>query len=83
MLVDIISHDVEAAKARIRFTHDGDYSEHDYDLLLVLPDMKATLARTGQAFDLEKQLNVIKELTSWMQAAVDSGTFKSHCRQEG
>lgn len=82
MQVEILSHDKVAAKARIRFLHEGVVVEDSYDLLLVIPDMKATLARTGQEFDEQKQQDVIRELTNWMQRSVDRGTFKSQSRQD-
>jgi hypothetical protein len=77
MDVKILQHDVQTAKATIRFTHDGAVVENEYDLLLVLPDMKSTLNRTGSTFDAEMQNAVIATLTGWMQQAVDSGTFKA------
>ena len=80
MLVEILSHDVQLAKARIRFTHEGGVLEGLYDLLLVVPDMQATLARTGQTFDAGMQESVIAELTNWVQRAVDRGTFSAQCK---
>lgn len=82
MDVNILQHDVQTGMATIRFTNDGEIVENVYDLLLVLPDMKATLARTKKPFDAALQDSVIVELTSWMQRAVDRGTFKPQSRQD-
>ena len=81
MDVKIIQHDVGAAKATIRFTHEGVVVENEYDLLRVIPDMKSSLDRTGQTFDAEMQNAVIATLTGWMQRAVDRGTFKAQSKQ--
>ena len=73
MLVEILSHDVDTAKAEIRFTHNDVTVQDKYDLLLVEPTMRATLALTGSSFTPEMQQTVIDKLAGWIQASIEAG----------
>ena len=73
MLVEVLSHDVETYIAEIRFTHNDVVVQDTYNLLLVEPTMKATLARTNSAFTPEMQQKVIEKLTGWIQAQIEAG----------
>lgn len=77
MLVEILSHDVDTAIAKIKFTHNDVVVENTYDLLLVEPSMKKALELTKSTFTLELQQNVIEMLTVWVQRGIERGGLQN------
>jgi hypothetical protein len=77
MLVEVLSHDVDTAIARIKFTHNDVVVENEYNLLLVEPSMKRTLELTNGTFTADLQQNVIDMLTSWVQRSIERGGLQN------
>jgi len=77
MLVEILSHDVDTAIAKIKFTHNDIVVEDEYNLLLVEPSMKKALELTGSSFTPELQQKVIDMLTGWVQNNIERGGLQN------
>jgi hypothetical protein len=77
MLVEILSHDVDTAIAKIKFTHNDIVVEDEYNLLLVEPSMKRALDLTNSTFTPELQQKVIGLLTEWMQRNIERGGLQN------
>lgn len=73
MNVEIIYHDVETAKARIKFEHLDVVYEDNFDLALVTPGQKMVFERINQEFTSELQLKVIEQLIVKIQNQIESG----------
>jgi len=77
MLVEVLSHDVDTAIARIKFTHNDVVVENEYNLLLVEPSMKRTLELTNGVFTADLQQSVIGMLTNWVQRNIERGGLQN------
>jgi len=75
MNVEILKHDVQTAKAKVRFSHLDVVHEDNYDLSLIIPGTKRLLAELGQEFTKELQLKALDKLTEWIQRDIESGAL--------
>jgi hypothetical protein len=69
----IISHDVENAKARIKFSHNDVVCEDDFDLKLIIPGSEYTLKEMGLTFTKKLQLTAIDKLTESITKGINDG----------
>jgi len=71
----IISHDVDTAKIRVKFEHNGVTLEDDYDLKKVVPSSQYVFEQMGLPFDETVQLKALDTLTQVIQAQIEEGVI--------
>lgn len=76
MIRTILSHDIEAGTARIRFEHEGVVIEEDYSLIHLVPGTAYVLEAMQMPFDEEKQFAAIDYLERMLAQQIDGGTLK-------
>ncbi|GFE77731.1 hypothetical protein [Novosphingobium sp. TCA1] len=77
MIRTIISHDIDAGTARIRFEHNGVTVEDDYVLINVVPSTKYVFEQMGLVFDESYQQLAIERLTTSIEGQIESGGIKN------
>lgn len=73
MIRTILSHDIEAGVARIRFEHNGVTHEETYKLIQVIPGNAYSLAAMGLSYTEEMQLGTINYLEASMIRSIEAG----------
>jgi len=73
MLIEILEHDLEAAKAQIRFTYKGVVVTQNYDLKLVVPSTNVALTRLNVTYTPEVQQTIIDRLAKQVEFEIDNG----------
>ncbi|MDF0540738.1 hypothetical protein PX699_00145 [Sphingobium sp. H39-3-25] len=77
MIKTIITRDVGAATARIRFEHQDITIEQDYSLIDVVPGTRYVFEQMGMAFDEEHQDLAITRLETMIADQIDAGMIVS------
>lgn len=73
MQTEVLEHDTAAGIAKIRFSHNGITHTQKYDLGLVVPGTRSSLAEKGLEFTPELQNSVIEKLTAQVQREIEAG----------
>lgn len=71
MQVDILEHNKETGKIKIKFNHNNVIHVDNYDLLMVVPGTEREL--NGAPFTEEMQNAVINKLTNQIQREIEAG----------
>mgnify|MGYP007088359683 CR=1 FL=1 len=69
----VISHDIEAATARVKFEHEGVIVEDTFDLAAVVPSTRHVFAQMGLEFDETHQLTALDRLEESIERQIDAG----------
>lgn len=73
MIIDILEHDLETAKATIRFSHKDVEVIQTYDLKLVVPSTNVALTKLNVTYTPEVQQTIIDRLAKQVEFEIDNG----------
>jgi hypothetical protein len=76
MQADILEHDKENAKVKIKFAYKGIVITQNYDLKLVVPSTNVALARISMEFNEEVQQTLIDRIIAQVTAEIDAGILE-------
>lgn len=82
MQVDILEHDKENAKAKIKFTYQDIVITQDYDLKLVVPSTNIELAKLNVEYTEEVQQRIIDRVIAQVKAEIDAGILSVPLTEE-